>query len=90
MSILETLRGKYKTGTYKMGRCSVTVEIHDGLWHLSISTPDYCSPSYNEVKAARYKYIPDDVVMADLYPSKNLLGNVKYNEKHLWEIYLRF
>jgi hypothetical protein len=55
MSVLETLQGTYRPGIYKMGRCNIIVTIDDGLWHLSISTPD-CSPSYNEIIDAAQQY----------------------------------
>jgi hypothetical protein len=88
MSIVESLQ-TYKTGTFKMGRCNIIVSIDDGLWHLSISTHD-CSPSYNEIKEARYKYIPDDVTMAQLFPPKSEFVNIHPYCHHLWEIYLKF
>ena len=87
--MLETLK-KYKTGIFKMGRCDVLVNIEDGLWHLIIRCNGF-NPSYDEIKQARYKFIPEDVVMADLYPSKEILSkNTRPNERHLWEIYLKF
>jgi len=70
---------------YQMGRCRVLVSQDNGLWHLSISTPN-CSPSYNEIKEARYQYIPDDVTMAQLFPPKREFVNVHPYCHHLWEI----
>lgn len=36
-------------------------------WHMSISHP-YRYPTWEEIKAARYDLIPDDVTMAMLLP----------------------
>ena len=60
---------EHKPGNYKMGRCTIIVSIDNGLWHLSISTPN-ALPSYNEIKQARYKYCPDDIYMAEIFPPK--------------------
>ena len=68
-----------------MGRCDVIVTIDGDRWHLSISTPT-CSPSYKEIKAARYRFIPDDVVMAQLFPSMKDFVNLMPYCHHLWEV----
>jgi hypothetical protein len=70
---------------YKMGRCKILVSQDNGLWHLSISTPS-ASPSYEEIKAARYKYIPNDVTMAQIFPPKEEFVNIHPFCHHLWEI----
>lgn len=88
MMNIENLR-PYKTGAFKMGRCAITASIEDGLWHLTVSCPD-CSPSYNEIREARYKFIPNDVTMAELYPPKEEIANMHPFCHHLWEIYLKF
>lgn len=76
---------KFEEGVYKFGRCTVIVTIDCGLWHLSISTPS-ASPSYNEIKYARYKFIPNYVVMAQLFPSKQEFVNYHPFCHHLWEV----
>jgi hypothetical protein len=76
---------EYKTGTFKMGRCDIIISIDEGLWHLSISTK-YNSPSYKEIKEARYKYIPDNILMAQLFPSKTQFVNYHPYCHHLWQI----
>lgn len=74
-----------KTGVFKMGRCNVIVTLDMGLWHLSISTPA-ASPSYKELKKARYKFIPNHVTMAQLFPPKEEFVNVHPFCHHLWEM----
>jgi hypothetical protein len=74
-----------KEGVFKFGRCTVIVSIDAGLWHLSISTPN-ASPSYNEIKEARYKFIPDEVVMAQIFPPKSQFVNLHPYCHHLFQI----
>ena len=76
---------KFKEGIFQMGRCRIIVSVDAGQWHLSISTAT-ASPSYKEIKAARYKYIPDDVLMAQLFPSQKEFVNLHPYCHHLWEI----
>lgn len=75
----------FKPGVYRMGRCYIIVAIEDGKWHLSISTPT-ASPSYNEIKQARYKFIPDNVTMAQIFPPMGEFVNLHPYCHHLWEI----
>ena len=74
----------YKEGQFKMGRCNIIVSIENDRWHLSISTPT-ASPSYKEIKAARYKLIPDEVYMAQIFPPKADFVNLHPYCHHLWE-----
>ena len=76
---------EFKEGIFIMGRCNIIITIDDGKWHLSISTP-LASPSYNEIKAARYKLLPDNVTMAQLFPPKDEFVNLHPYCHHLWEI----
>lgn len=68
-----------------MGRCLVIVSIDNGRWHMSISTR-IASPSYQEIKKARYLFIPDKAVMAQLFPSSAEWVNLHPYCHHLWEI----
>jgi len=70
---------------YKMGRCRILVSQDQGLWHLSISTPD-AQPSYKEIKEARYRFLPDNITMAQIFPPKDEFVNVHPFCHHLWEI----
>ena len=74
-----------KEGTFRMGRCLVIVSIDAGTWHLSISTPD-SSPSYKELKQARYKYLPSDITVAQLFPPVEEFVNLHPYCHHLWQI----
>lgn len=65
-------------------------------WHLSIShgldsqlmnrrIPGRI-PTWDEIKEARYKFIPNDVNMAIMFPPKEHYINVHKTTIHLWEI----
>jgi hypothetical protein len=55
------------------------------LWHLSIAHPRRY-PSWDEIKAARYEFVPDEVTMAMLLPPKSEYVNLHSNCFHLHEI----
>ena len=76
---------EYQQGVFRMGRCAIIVSIDDDKWHLSISIKD-AQPSYKEIKDARYKYIPNDVYMAQIFPPKEEFVNFHPYCHHLWEI----
>ena len=52
---------------------SVFITKDAGLWHLSIAHP-VRYPSWDEIKAARYEFIPDDVYMSDGTPTETSVG----------------
>lgn len=69
-----------------MGRCRIIVTIDNGRWHLSISTNNpKVLPSYKEIKAARYKFIPDEVYMAEIFPPRADFVSIS-EVRHLWEV----
>lgn len=70
---------------YFMGRCRILVSIDDGLYHLSISTP-HAMPSYEEMKKARYKFLPDDIFVGEIFPPKRYFVNLHPYTRHLWQI----
>ena len=69
-----------------MGRCTVIVaKTATDHWQLIIQGKDYM-PSYKELVEARYKYLPDDVVMAQIFPPKDEFNQLPDNVHHLFEI----
>ncbi len=74
-----------KEGIFTMGRCRIIVSIDGGKWHLSISTAS-ASPSYKEIKEARYKFMPNDIYVAQIFPPKEEFINLHPYCHHLWEI----
>jgi len=71
--------------TYRFSKCNVLVSNDGGLWHLSISRKDRL-PNYDEVKYARYAYLPDDITVAQLFPPKTDFVNMHQFCLHLWEL----
>lgn len=66
-------------------RCRVFFAIEHGRWHLSIAHPKRL-PTWEEVREARYHFLPDGVLMAMLLPPKEEYVNVHPFCFHLWEI----
>jgi hypothetical protein len=75
----------YRPGTFKMGRCFIIITIDNGAWHLSISTKDKL-PSYKEIKAARYTFLPNELYFAEIFPPKEEFVNLHPFVRHLWQI----
>ena len=77
---------EYKAGIYKTNSgCVIIVSIDGGKWHLSISHKDR-SPTYDEIKEARYAMLPDDIYMAQIFPPKSEFVNLHTNCHHLWQL----
>lgn len=74
-----------------LGECSVLItqeQIVAGgtpQWHMSISHP-HRDPTYYEIKEARYKFVPDNVHMAMIFPPRAEFVNVDKHCFHLFEI----
>lgn len=75
---------EFKQGVFKMGRCNVIVSIDNDKWHLSISAE--VQPSYKELKQARYRYLPDNIYAAQIFPPSSEFVNIHPNCHHLYEI----
>lgn len=70
---------------FKMGQCKVILSQDMGLWHISVSHPKRY-PSWDEVKAARYQLIPDDVTMAMILPPPEYYVNTHENTLQMWQV----
>lgn len=68
-----------------LGECAIIYAKEADRWHLSISHPTRL-PTYDEVKQARYDFLPDDVYMAMIFPPKSEFVNVHPFCLHLWEV----
>lgn len=73
---------------YQMGSLRIIVG-HEATeygkrWHLSISHPTRY-PKWDEIKAARMRYIPQSVTMAMFLPGEANYVNIHPNCFHLWE-----
>lgn len=66
--------------------CTINVTIDDnGLFYMLISKKGQF-PTHTDVAHARYKYLPDDIYMIEIFPP--MLEYVKFqkNTISLWEI----
>jgi hypothetical protein len=72
-------------GIHIMGSCLVVTSIDGDKWHLSISCVDRL-PTYEELKKARYKYTPNRLSMAQIFPPREEFVNLHPYCLHLWEI----
>lgn len=71
---------------YKFGRCIVLVGQEPGIgWHMSISH-HRVNPTWEEIRDARYKFVPDGVRMAMLLPPKKEYVNIHEHCFHLYEM----
>ena len=72
--------GEYRVGTFLHKAAIVTVQRENGLWSLHILSQEFVSSIL--VEEIRYKYLPDDLLMAQLYgtrsEAKQLKGVVLY------------
>lgn len=55
------------------------------VWHLSISHKVRI-PAWYEIKEARYKFLPDGVNMAIMFPPVSQYVDLHPHTIHLWEI----
>ena len=70
---------------YRWGDCQVFVGQEPIIgWHLSVSVP-YRYPTWDEIAAARYDLVPDEVTMAMFLPPRAEYVNIHNNCFHLHE-----
>lgn len=74
-----------KQGIFKDGEYSIIVSIDAGYWHMSVSHPTRY-PYWNDLVNFRYKYLPNEIMVAQLFPPKEEYVNVHPNCFHLWQI----
>lgn len=60
---------------YLLGECSVIVTREHGRWHISIAHPRR-DPTWDEVAAARYRLMPDEILAAMLLPPRERYVNL--------------
>lgn len=78
---------------YSMGPCNILVGREPAganeelLWHLTISTPSR-HPTWDEIKAARYRLLPAELTFGMLLPPSEFYVNVPEQDHvmQLWEI----
>lgn len=60
--------GEYRVGTFLHKAAIVTVKREEGIWSLHIMSEEFIS--FLLVEEIRYKFLPDDLLMAQLYGSR--------------------
>ena len=66
--------------------CTIIVSSNEGgRWHLSIAHP-LRDPNWNEIKDARYRFVPNDIHMIMALPPKQYYVNTHPHSFHLWEL----
>ena len=76
--------GKYYTGTFLYKGKFIIITMDGGKWHLSASTNHPLG--YNEMKELRYKFLPDNIQVAQIFPPRKEFVNIHENCYHLWQI----
>ena len=74
-----------KEGVFQEDELIVFVTRDAGLWHLSVSHHNRL-PTYEELKRVRYKFMPNGVLVAQIFPPKEDFVNLHPNVLHLWEL----
>lgn len=67
--------GAYRTGTFLHRASIVTVNKEDGLWSLHIISEHPIT--LPDIKEIRYKFLPDDVMMAMLFSPREVSRTMK-------------
>lgn len=79
------MKNQGRQGIFHTNETTVFCSIEGGMWHLSISHPNR-NPMYDEIKEARYKYMPDNINVAVLFPPIDEFVNLHSFCFHLWQI----
>ena len=70
---------------FMFGKCKVIVGQEPEVgWHMSISRRTRY-PSWDEIREARYTFIPDDITMVMVFPPADEYINVHPNCFHLYQ-----
>lgn len=72
------------TRAFRKGKLAILVDRMGGEWHMSISH-EKRYPTWDEIKQARYDFIPNAVTMAMILPPKEQYVNLHEYCFHLHE-----
>lgn len=76
--------GVYSTGFFEYKGKAIVVNNEEGLWHLSVSANH--TLGYYELKEIRYKFMPNNMHVAQIFPPREEFVNVHPNCFHLLEL----
>lgn len=69
--------GIYSTGVFKYKGMYLIIAIENGRWHLSVSAK--FPLGYHQLKEIRYKFLPNDIQVAQIFPPREEFVNVHHN-----------
>ena len=81
---IEDKYGVYETGFFHFKGKQIFINKEDGLWHLSVAAKH--TLGYYELKEVRYKFMPNDMQVAQIFPPREEFVNVHPNSFHLFEL----
>lgn len=76
--------GVYSTGFYQYKGKQILINVEDGLWHLSVAANHPLG--YYEIKEIRYKFMPNDMQVGQIFPPREEFVNIHENCYHLFEL----
>lgn len=81
---IEDEHGVYETGMFTYKGKDILINKEMGEWHLSISANH--TLGYYELKEIRYKFMPDSMQVAQIFPPRKEFVNLHENCFHLYQI----
>lgn len=81
---IEDLHGTYSTGVFLYKGMYIMVTKDEGKWHLSVSGKQPLG--YFQIKDVRYKFLPDAMEVAQIFPPREQFVNMHPNCYHLFEL----
>lgn len=81
---IEDEYGVYETGFYTYKGKEIFINKDGGLWHLSVDAKH--TLGYYELKELRYKFMPNKMQVAQIFPPREEFVNVSPNCFHLFEL----
>lgn len=80
----EDVYGVYSTGFFRYKGKNIFINVEDGRWHLSVSADH--TLGYYELKDIRYRFMPNDMSVAQIFPPREEFVNIHENCFHLYEL----
>jgi len=81
---IEDEHGVYETGMFTYKGKDILINKEMGEWHLSVSANH--TLGYYELKEIRYKFMPDSMQVAQIFPPRKEFVNLHENCFHLYQI----
>lgn len=81
---IEDKYGVYETGFFQYKGKTIFINKELGKWHLSVSLTR--TIGYYELKELRYKFMPNNMDVAQIFPKREYFVNIHENCFHLYEL----